>query len=150
LGETGKVGIAKVIIKTRQYLAAVKPHVGGLVLELMHFSDELIDSASLQMPKSVHASKGEIEMAKTLVSKMTEKWDPEKYKDDYRSALLELIEKKLEAGEKGLPATKKKARPATNVIDLVEVLQKSLAAREKKGGRKAAPAERKVKRKKAA
>lgn len=150
LADTGKVGIAKVVIKTREYLAAVKPNGSGLVLELMHFADELVASDSLSLPKGGTANKNELEMAKSLISKMTDKWDPEKYKDEYRTALLDLIEKKVAAGGKSLPVTKKAAGTGTNVIDLVDVLRQSLAETQKKGGKKASVVKGKTKRRKAA
>src|SRR5213080_1227583 len=81
LKDTNKVGIAKVVIKTRQYLAGVKPEDGTLVLELMHFAEELADPAKLQLPKKLEPGKREIDMAKTLIGNMTAKWNPEKYHD---------------------------------------------------------------------
>jgi DNA end-binding protein Ku len=126
LARTGQVGIAKVVIKTRQHLAAVKPAHNALVLELMHFSEEIVDASALQMPGNVELGAKELDMASELVDRMTGHWDPEKYTDDYRKALLKLIEKKVELGddaEVGKPAPK---RASTNVIDLVSVLQESL------------------------
>jgi DNA end-binding protein Ku len=131
LRDTGKVGIAKVVIKTRQYLAALKPNGRALVLELMHFVDELADTSSLTLPEKATVTKGEMDMAKTLIDRMTDKWQPEKYKDDYKSALLDLIEKKVESGGREVKAPKAKARPSSNVIDLVEVLRESLSAASK-------------------
>ena len=128
LRETGKVGIAKVVIRTRQYLAAVKPNEKGLMLELMHFLDELIEPDQLQLPSKVGFSKGEMEMAKSLISQMSEKWQPEKYQDDYKTALAKLIEKKIESGGRETEAPKSKAKRPTNVIDLAEVLKQSLGA----------------------
>lgn len=150
LRETGKIGIAKVVIKTRQYLAAVKPQGKGLVLELMHFADEIIDESEFKIPETKDIGKKEIAMAKQLIESMTGEWDPEKYKDDYREALLEVIEEKVESGGKALPAGKEvRGRKATNVIDLVAVLQKSLdETTGKKKAAKAAP--KKTKAKKAA
>src|SRR6188474_2557217 len=98
LAEEKKVGIAKVIIKTRQYLAGVKAMNHALVLELMHFADELSDAEKLHVPRKLAPGKRESEMAKALVASMSEKWNPEKYKDDYREALLEVIEEKVESG----------------------------------------------------
>src|SRR5205814_592862 len=90
LARTDKVGIAKVIIKTRQYLAGVKPLKHALVLELMHFAEELSDAEKLKVPKkSSEPGKREIDMAKALVESMTAEWVPKKYKDDYREALIE-------------------------------------------------------------
>jgi len=126
LKDSGKVGIAKVVIKTRQYLAGVKPEDGVLVLELMHFADELADPEKLHVPKKLEVGKREMNMAKSLIGSMTSKWQPEKYKDDYRKALMEVIEEKVEAGGKEIEEKPKKAPKPTKVIDLVSVLQKSL------------------------
>jgi DNA end-binding protein Ku len=126
LGERGKVGIAKVVIKTRQYLAGVKPKDGALVLELMHFAEELADTSKLHIPKKVEIGKREMNMATQLIDSMSSKWNPEKYRDEYRDALMEVIEEKVEAGGKEIEEKPKKAPKPTKVIDLVEVLQKSL------------------------
>ncbi len=137
LKDSGKVGIAKVVIKTRQYLAGVKPEDGALVLELMHFVDELADPEQLHVPKKTEVGKRERNMAKSLIDSMSSKWNPEKYKDDYREALMEVIEEKVEAGGKEIEEKPKKAPKPTKVIDLVSVLQKSL---EQTGGKKKATA----------
>ena len=127
LGKTGKVGIAKVVIKTRQYLAGVKAENSVLVLELMHFAEELADPDKLHVPKKIEPGKREVDMATALVNSMSSKWDPKKYRDDYRDALMEVIEEKVEAGGKELEEKpKKKEPPSTKVIDLVAVLQESL------------------------
>jgi DNA end-binding protein Ku len=126
LKDSKKVGIAKVVIKTREYLAGVKPEDGALVLELMHFADELADMSNLHIPKKVEVGKREMDMAKSLIGNMSSKWNPEKYHDDYREALMEVIEKKVEAGGKEIEEKPKKAPKPTKVIDLVSVLQKSL------------------------
>jgi DNA end-binding protein Ku len=126
LKETGKVGIAKVVIKTKQHLAAVKPKENVLVLELMHFADELLPSNELDLPKDEAVGKKELDMAKTLVQSMTSKWNPEKFQDDYTSKLKEVIEEKVAAGGKDLPAPKGRAKAPTNVVDLVAILKKSI------------------------
>jgi DNA end-binding protein Ku len=126
LKDSNKVGIAKVVIKTRQYLAGVKPEDGALVLELMHFSDELADSGKLHVPKKTEVGKREMNMAKSLIDSMSSKWNPEKYKDDYREALMEVIEEKVEADGKEIEEKPRRAPKPTKVIDLVSVLQKSL------------------------
>jgi DNA end-binding protein Ku len=126
LQESGKVGIAKVVIKTRQYLAGVKPKDGALVLELMHFAEELADTSKLRIPKKVEVGKREMNMATQLIDSMSSKWSPEKYRDDYREALMEVIEEKVEAGGKEIEDKPKKPPKPTKVIDLVAVLQKSL------------------------
>ncbi|PYJ62176.1 MAG: Ku protein [Verrucomicrobia bacterium] len=126
LKDSKKVGIAKVVIKTREYLAGVKPEDGALVLELMHFADELADMSKLHIPKKVEVGQREMNMAKSLIGSMSTKWNPEKYRDDYREALMEVIEEKVEAGGKEIEEKPRKAPKPTKVIDLVSVLQKSL------------------------
>jgi len=126
LEESKKVGIAKVTIKTRQYLAGAKAEDGVLVLELMHFADELADTEKLHVPKKVEVGKREMTMARSLIDSMSAKWNPQKYHDDYREALMELIEEKVEAGGKEIEEKPKPKKAPTKVIDLVEVLQKSL------------------------
>ncbi len=138
-----KVGIAKVIIKTRQYLAGVKATKHALVLELMHFAEELSDAEKLNVPKKLEPGKREMDMAKALVDSMSSKWDPEKYHDDYREALLEVIEEKVESGGKEIEDKPKEKKASTKVIDLVAVLQQSLAQSQ---GAKKKPAAKSAKR----
>jgi DNA end-binding protein Ku len=126
LKDSKKVGVAKVVIKTREYLAGVKPEDGALVLELMHFADELADTSKLHIPKKIEVGQREMNMAKSLIGSMSSKWNPEKYHDDYREALMEVIEDKVQAGGKEIEEKPKKAPKPTKVIDLVSVLQKSL------------------------
>lgn len=126
LEKTNKTGIAKVVIRTRQHLAAVKPLDKLLVVELMHFPDELLSPEGLKVPETKLGQREE-QMATMLVEQMTTKWEPERYVDEYKDALMKVIEKKVEAGGKELPTAKHKAAKGTNVIDLVEVLKKSLS-----------------------
>jgi DNA end-binding protein Ku len=126
LAKTGKGGIAKVVIRTRQHLAAVKANGSALVLELMHFAEELVDQRKLKIDSGKRPSAREVEMATTLVENMTQKWEPTRYTDEYSSALLKLIEKKIESGGKDLPAAKPAPKRGGKVIDLVAVLQESL------------------------
>jgi DNA end-binding protein Ku len=139
LAEGKKVGIAKVIIKTRQYLAGVKALKNALVLELMHFADELLEAEKLNVPKKLEVGKREKEMAEALVRSMSSKWDPEKYKDDYRDALMEVIEEKVESGGKEIEEKPREKKPSTKVIDLVAVLQESLKAQTAGKKKKSAP-----------
>jgi DNA end-binding protein Ku len=134
LKDTNKVGIAKVVIKTRQYLAGVKAKEQVLVLELMHFADELLEAGKLHVPKKLEVGKREMDMAKALVESMSAKWDPEKYHDDYREALMDVIEEKVESGGKEIEEKPKPKKTPSKVIDLVAVLQQSLA--ESKGEKK--------------
>ncbi len=151
LEKTGKVGIAKVIIKTRQYLAGVKPHKHALVLELMHFAEELADSEKLNVPKkSSEPGKKEMDMAKALVESMTSEWDPKKYKDDYREALMDVIEEKVESGGEEIEEKPKPKKQSSKVIDLVSILQESLAKAEGGGKKKRTTKAKKTPAKKAA
>lgn len=133
LAETNKAGISKVIIRTRQHLAAVKANGDLLVLELMRFKDELITPDAVKVPEGKALGAREVTMAKTLVDQMSEDWDPARYTDDYRSAMMKLIDAKVKSGGKELPGKKEKAK-ATNVVDLLAVLQESLAGAGKEGG----------------
>lgn len=143
LEKSGKVGIAKVVIKTREHVAAVKPMGDALILELMHFAEELADPNDLSLPK-VEPGKKELEMAESLVTAMTGKWDPEQYKDEYREALMKVIEEKISSGSKETKAHKPAHTPPTNVVDLVSVLQQSLRATGKpKGKEKKSPGRKK-------
>src|SRR3954469_18903217 len=90
LVDTGKVGIAKVAIKSREYLAAVKPDGLFLILELMHFAQEVLEPEGLRSADQEVAPR-ELEMAKQLVSAMTAEWQPEKYEDQYQTALKAMI-----------------------------------------------------------
>lgn len=140
LNKSGKIAIAKVVIKTRQHLAAVKPSGKNLMLELMHFPDELRDTADLKGPESKAPGKAELTMAEKLIESMTTAWEPASYKDDYKEALEDMIEDKIAHGDAKMPAAPKKKQPA-NVIDLVSVLKESLAShgKGKKAGAKSAP-----------
>lgn len=139
LKQTNKVGIAKVVIRPpREHLAAIKPLDGLLSLELLHWADELRDPSELNAPKPELGQK-EFDMAKALVESMSGEWKPENYHDDYRQALMEVIEQKVKAKGKELPPMKQAQAGPTKVVDLVSVLKESLAQAEKaQGGRSAA------------
>jgi DNA end-binding protein Ku len=122
LSGTGKIGIAKVVISNREYLASVKPDGLFLVLELMHFASEVLSPEELTRPKT-ELNERELKMAQALIESMSVEWQPDKYKDEYRNAVMEMIEQK--AQKKELPKVEKAPR-ATNVVDLVKVLQESL------------------------
>lgn len=138
LEKSGKVGIAKVVIKTREHLAAVKPMGKALILELMHFADELADPNELNLPTHDPAKK-ELTMAEQLIDSMSGDWKPEEWKDEYREALMQLIEEKVAAPGKAPSAAKAGGRKPTNVVDLVTVLQESLNAHAKGKKSKARP-----------
>lgn len=123
LSGTGKIGVAKVVIANREYLAAVKPDGLFLILELMHFATEVLTPEELNRPMTELSDK-ELKMAQALIESMSGEWQPEKYRDQYRDALMEIIESK--AKNKELPAPAPAAPRATNVVDLVKVLQESI------------------------
>jgi DNA end-binding protein Ku len=124
LSGTGKIGIAKVVISNREHLAAVKPDGLFLILELMHFASEILSAEILKNGSAAAVTDKELKMAQALIDSLSVPWEPEKYKDEYRTALLEIIE--LKAKNKQI-AGKPPAPPSpTNVVDLVKVLQESL------------------------
>jgi DNA end-binding protein Ku len=125
LSASGKVGVAKVVLKEREHLAAIKPQPDGLMLELMRFPDELLNPSEFKKPSAKNVTKPEMDMALQLIAQMTSKWKPELFHDEYREALQKLIEQKVEHGEKSLPA-RKKARSPVTAVDLVSVLQQSI------------------------
>jgi DNA end-binding protein Ku len=136
LAKTGKIGIAKVVISNREHLASVKPDGLFLILELMHFASEILSPDVLKNGPDTAISDKELKMAQTLVESMSVPWEPEKYRDEYRTAVLELIEQKAQNRE----IADKPVAPirSTNVVDLVKVLQESLnrnqAAKPKRNG----------------
>ncbi len=134
LTASGRLGVAKVAIQKREYLAAVKPDGLFLILELMHFAQEVLEPTALNSGSDRAVSSQELKMATALIDAMTSDWDPHKYKDQYQNALLQLIEEKA---QKRTPAPKPAApRMQPNVIDMVAVLQQSLqrAGTKKSGG----------------
>lgn len=132
LASAGKVGVARVVIRTKEYLCALKPNGNALVLELMHYPDEIVDASEYDFPPSKEkASAGEMKAAKMLIDTMSDKFEPEQYRDRYRDAMMAMIE----ARAKGKPTRAKavgKPKPATEVVNLMDVLQQSLKQGKKK------------------
>jgi DNA end-binding protein Ku len=126
LSDSGKIGIAKVVIRTREHLAGVKAQGNILVLEIMHFSDELVDADDMKSPKANAAKAREISMAKKLIDGMTTKWDPAKYEDKYKTQLMAMIEEKVKHPKQKHAAPKAQKKPS-NIIDLMSVLEESLS-----------------------
>jgi DNA end-binding protein Ku len=143
LRRTGKVGIAKVVIRTRQYLSAVVARGDVMTLELMRYAHELRAPEDLGIP---HGKSGvtdrEVDMAERLVEGMVAAWEPEKYKDTYRNDVMKMIEKRAKAGELEAPSepAPKPEKPRNNVIDLMALLKQSV----EQGGKpaKKAPAKK--------
>jgi DNA end-binding protein Ku len=97
----------------------------GLMLELMHFPEELMDVSEFKAPVAKSVAKQELQMAMQLIDSLTSEWEPEKYADEYRAELEKLIQDKIEHGGEALRAPPRKA-PASNIIDLAWVLRQSL------------------------
>jgi DNA end-binding protein Ku len=110
----------------------VKAQGNAIILEIMHFGDELVDAEDLKFPKKGQARPREVEMAKKLIDGMTTDWKPDKYKDEYKTQLMTMIEEKVKHPNEKHDAPKA-AKKATNVIDLMSVLEESLAGT--KGGK---------------
>ncbi|MFH7820488.1 non-homologous end joining protein Ku [Neobacillus thermocopriae] len=124
LQESGKVGIAKIIIRSKEQLAVIRVYENTLVLETIHFPDEVRNAEDVpNIPSDDKVTKKELDTAILLIDQLTTTFKPEKYHDEYRSALLELIESKRQGQETVTAATKE---PATNVTDLMAALQASI------------------------
>ena len=143
LEKAGKAGIASVVIRTRQYLAALFAQDEVMVLNTLRYADELKAPAELEIPKAKVTAK-ELDMALRLVEDMADEWDPKKYKDTYREDLLKRIKEKVKAGQteeltEPEEGAEKPAKGA-EVIDLMTLLKKSVekkpAARAKRPARK--------------
>jgi DNA end-binding protein Ku len=151
LERSGRAGVSKVVIRPpREHLAVVRPLDGVLMLEVMHFADELRDPSELKIVTQAVGQK-ELDMALSLINSMSGRWEPQKYRDEYRDALMDVIQQKIKFRGKKLPPLKEQPAPASSkVIDLVSILQKSLSQAEG-GKRKPTPSRRKsIHRKKAA
>jgi DNA end-binding protein Ku len=143
LKKAGKAGIATVVIRTKQYLAALFPQDDILVLNTLRYAEELKKPASLEIAQAKVTAK-ELDMALRLVQDMSDAWQPEKFHDTYREDILKRVEQKIKAGEtEDIPEPEKaKAAKGGEVIDLMSLLKKSIerkpAARKKPKHRRAA------------
>ena len=124
LAQSKKVGIAKVVLKSREHLAAVKSVGNMLTLQTMRFSHEIVDAGSLNLPAKAEISKKEMDLANTLIDSMSDKFDPSRYKDDYYDKVLGIIQMKVAGVTPQVPAPKGPG-PA-KVVDLMEILKQSL------------------------
>ena len=144
---TGKVGIARVVIRTRQHLAALLVDGPVLILNVLRFSHELRDASVLDLPapKSAAGSNQELKMAEQLVEAMAGKWDPKKYRDEYHEDILRMIDKKIKSGQTKViepaepaPVPKRQGK----VVDIMHLLRQSVkqsqgktsATRQRKAG----------------
>jgi len=123
--DSGRIGIAKFILRDSQHLAAVEVIQDAIVLTVMRFADELVDVNQFEFPADSSIRKPELEMAKTLVNSLAAEWDPSKYTDQYRENLLRVIQAKVK-GKKADIEPEEEPRQA-EVVDLMERLRRSLA-----------------------
>ncbi len=136
LKRSGKAGIAKLVLRSRQHLCAVIPHGKALSLLILRFADELRGTDDLELPdenlKKLGISAKELDMAEQLVSGMVNEWHPEKYRDDYRKDLLAMIHSRAKAGKVNSvskePAKALRPPKPAKVVDLVALLTQSMAA----------------------
>ena len=140
--ESGRIGIAKFILREVQHLAAVEVIGEALVLSTLRFADELVDVQSLNFPAATKFKKKELDMATTLVENLADEWRPEKYTDDYRGNLMRIIKAKMK-GKRADLVSEEQPRDS-NVVDLMERLRRSLetSGGEKKTGQAARKAKR--------
>ena len=127
--EAGKVGIARFVMRTKQYLAAIRPVDGKLVLSTMVYADEIVAPSNVELfdgIEEIEVADKEVEMARQLIASLEADFEPEKHKDTYREAVLELIERKA-AGEETVSVAAPDEEPGS-VVDLMAALEASVAA----------------------
>jgi DNA end-binding protein Ku len=122
--ETGLVGIATIVLRDAQHLAALEVVGDAMVLTMMRYADELVDTGEFNFPTAENVRKPELQMARTLVEQLADTWDPSQFTDEYRDNLMRIIKAKLKGVE---PHLEQPAEPqATQVVDLMERLRQSL------------------------
>ncbi|MBV8197499.1 MAG: Ku protein [Candidatus Eremiobacteraeota bacterium] len=132
LEDTNRVAIARVVIRTKEYIAAVKPIDGALVLELMHWAGEIVEAGSIDLPGREKLPEKEMKMARMLIDTMSvEDFEPEKFTNQYHDQLLAMIDAR--AAGKELPKAKKPPARA-KVVNLMDVLAQSLEESKKRRG----------------
>jgi DNA end-binding protein Ku len=144
LEETNRVAVARVTIRTKERLATLRVYDSTMILETMYWPDEIRSVDQLDLPSGKRASPAprEVDMAQTLIESLASHFDPEQYRDEFRGALLELIERKM----KGERRSAKRRKPEPKVVDLMEALRASLEeskASPSRSARKKAPTARK-------
>lgn len=127
MARTGKVAIGRFVLRTKQYLGAIRAHDGVLVLSTMLYADEIVPADDLEVPttEATKPSKRELDMAEKLVESLTVSFQPEKYHDDHRDKVMALIDAKAEGEAIAAPEAPKHTAP---VVDLMAALEASLAA----------------------
>ncbi len=139
----GKVGIARFVMRTRQYLAAVRPYGRGLAISTMNYADEIVDLDEVGAPRSkAHADPRERAMAEKLIDALSTSFKPDKYKDDYRERVLELVRAKSAGKEIEAPEAAEAPGEGLSLFDALERSLKGGGAKPDEGKRKAARAAR--------
>ena len=134
--DTQRVAIAKVAFRDREHLASLRPHDGVLLMNTLNWPDEIRSYQELDIPADIDVKPAEIAMAKQLIEAMATKFDPSQYTDEYREALMRVVEAKREGEE----IVAVEAAPETAVVDLMSALKASVEAA--KAREKERPAER--------
>lgn len=132
LQKSGKIGIARVVIRTKEYLAAVYPYMDALVLNLVRFYNEIRNPNALELPETAKISAKEVDLAMKLIDNMTEKWDPSEYKNEYSDALLKWIEEKAATGLDPVSGSESKKTSKKVVEDMMSLLEASINRRSSK------------------
>jgi DNA end-binding protein Ku len=147
LASSQRQALARVVVRTRQYVAAIYPWETVLVVQLLRYAHELRDPAELALPRRVAASAKELAMAERLISSMEQKWDADEFHDEYRDQLLALIRRKARSGKEiEVEAEPVAGPPKAEVVDLMALLQESLSGQRGAARGAARPARRKVRR----
>lgn len=135
LRKSGRAGVSRVVIRTREYLAAMFVRDDALVLMLLRFPQELRATSKLDLPKAgepeFQPAKRELDLALRLIDEMTEEWRPGDFHDEYRQELMDYIERRISKGEvvEDVKSGSKREEKDTKVIDLEAYLEKSVRAR---------------------
>jgi DNA end-binding protein Ku len=129
LQETGRVAVAKIAIREKEHLAVIRPFGEALVLETMHWPDEIRELPVEEIRRKVDVRPQELQMAMSLIENLTEEWRPEEFQDEYREALMDLIQQKAAGQEISRPPVEE----APKVVDLMAALKASVEASRKKG-----------------
>jgi DNA end-binding protein Ku len=132
--ETGRVGIATIVLRDAQHLAALEVKDQALVLTMMRYAEELVDTDEFTFPRATDVRKAELQMAKTLVEQFADKWDPTQYTDEYRANLMKIITAKMKGKTVKLHETVEPQ--SAEVVDLMERLRQSLQGTSGRGARK--------------
>jgi len=144
--ETGLVGVATIVLRDAQHLAALEVKDTAMVLTMMRYSEELVDTSEYRFPAASNIRQPELQMARTLVEQLADKWDPAQYTDEYRANLMKIIKAKMKG--KTVELKEEPERQSAEVVDLMERLRQSLEGTG--GGRRKSAASGKAKKKTAA